>query len=78
MALKELRQMDREVLTLVYWDGLSHAETASVLGCSVNAVALRVKKAKVRLHDKLTSNISSFDLASKIWPLSIIRKDQLP
>lgn len=78
MALKELRQMDREVLTLVYWDGLNHAETASVLGCSVNAVALRIKKAKVRLHRKLTSNLSSFDLASKISPLSIIRKEQLP
>jgi RNA polymerase sigma factor (sigma-70 family) len=78
MALKELRQMDREVLTLVYWDGLSHHEVASVLGCSVNAVALRVKKAKVRLQDKLTSGSSTVDLATKISPLPITQKEQLP
>lgn len=51
--LQELRPLDREVLLLVYWEGLSHAEAASVLDCSVNAVALRVKKAKVRLEAKL-------------------------
>jgi RNA polymerase sigma factor (sigma-70 family) len=76
VALNELRQLDREVLTLIYWDGLSHAETASVLGCSINAVALRVKKAKVRLHNKL--NLSSVDLTSNTSPLPIIRKEQLP
>jgi 4-hydroxyphenylpyruvate dioxygenase-like putative hemolysin len=51
---------------------------ASVLGCSVNAVALRVKKAKVRLQDKLTSGSSTVDLATKISPLPITQKEQLP
>lgn len=77
-ALNELRELDQEVLTLIYWDGLSHAETAAVLGCSVNAVALRVKKAKVRLHHKLMSNLSSVDLDSKRSLLPIVRKEQLP
>lgn len=45
---------DREALLLVAWDGLSHAEAAQVLGCSVNAVALRVHKARRRLRDALS------------------------
>lgn len=53
-AVQTLGDKDREVLILLYWDGLSHAEAAAVLGCSVNAVALRVKKAKTRLQSKLS------------------------
>jgi RNA polymerase sigma-70 factor (ECF subfamily) len=77
-ALNGLRERDQEVLTLIYWDGLSHADAASVLDCSVNAVALRVKKAKARLHDKLMSDMSSTGRTSKTSPLPIIRKEQLP
>src|SRR5262249_39810461 len=35
-AVERLRPRDREVLRLVAWDGLSHAEAAVVLGCSAN------------------------------------------
>ncbi|MBO0810311.1 MAG: sigma-70 family RNA polymerase sigma factor [Actinobacteria bacterium] len=52
-AVERLPPLDRETLRLVAWDGLSHAETAEVLGCSVNAVALRVHKAKARLKAEL-------------------------
>jgi RNA polymerase sigma-70 factor (ECF subfamily) len=52
-AVERLPPLDREALRLVAWDGLSHAETAEVLGCSVNAVALRVHKAKARLRAEL-------------------------
>jgi RNA polymerase sigma-70 factor (ECF subfamily) len=52
-ALDELRPLDRETLLLVVWDGLSHAEAAAVLGCSVNAVALRIRRAKARLRGVL-------------------------
>jgi RNA polymerase sigma-70 factor (ECF subfamily) len=38
-AIEHLRPADREVLMLVLWEGLSHAEAALVLGCSVSAVA---------------------------------------
>lgn len=54
-ALSELRPLDKEVLLLVVWDGLTHAEAAAVLGCSVNAIALRMKRAKSRLRGALTS-----------------------
>ena len=52
-AAERLPPLDREALRLVAWDGLSHAEAAEVLGCTVNAVALRVHKAKARLKAEL-------------------------
>jgi RNA polymerase sigma-70 factor, ECF subfamily len=52
-AIGRLRPLEREALQLVAWDGLSHAEAAEVLGCSVNAVAVRVHKAKARLRAEL-------------------------
>jgi RNA polymerase sigma factor (sigma-70 family) len=54
-AIARLRPAEREALTLVLWDELSHAEAAEVLGCSVNAVAIRVHRAKARLRGALTS-----------------------
>ena len=53
-AMEQLRAADREALQLVAWDGLSHAEAAQVLGCTPNAVALRVHKAKSRLRGILS------------------------
>jgi RNA polymerase sigma factor (sigma-70 family) len=53
-AMEQLRPADREALQLVVWDGLSHAEAAQVLGCTPNAVALRVHKAKAQLRDILS------------------------
>jgi RNA polymerase sigma-70 factor (ECF subfamily) len=52
-AVERLRPAHREALQLVALDGLSHAEAAQVLGCSVNAIALRVHKAKARLKAEL-------------------------
>lgn len=49
-AIGRLRPRDREVLLLVLWERLSHAEAAQVLGCSVNAVTLRLRRAKLRLR----------------------------
>lgn len=54
-AIARLRPAEREALALVLWDELSHAEAAQVLGCSVNAVAIRVHRAKARLREALTS-----------------------
>jgi RNA polymerase sigma factor (sigma-70 family) len=76
-ALESLRFKDREVLILVYWDGLSHADAAIVLGCSVNAVALRVKKAKARLQLKL-SPLDVRKTAPPSPPLLTPRKEHLP
>lgn len=54
-AIESLRPTDREVLKLVAWDGLSHAEAAQILGCTPNAVALRLHKARSRLRRILSS-----------------------
>jgi RNA polymerase sigma-70 factor (ECF subfamily) len=48
-ALQRLRGQDREVLLLAAWENLSTAEIASVLGCSENAAAIRLHRARRRL-----------------------------
>lgn len=52
-AIGRLRPGDQEVLRLVLWDGLTHAEAAHVLGCSENAVGLRLRRAKTRVRRQL-------------------------
>lgn len=49
-ALVRLRPDDREVITLVAWEGLSHGEAAVALGCSTNAVGIRMHRARSRLR----------------------------
>ncbi|MEM7275965.1 MAG: RNA polymerase sigma factor, partial [Actinomycetota bacterium] len=52
-ALAGLTFDDQEVLRLVAWEGLSHAEVGEVLGCSTNAVGIRVHRARQRLEQQL-------------------------
>ncbi len=52
-AIESLRSVDRDALLLVLWDGLTHAEAAEVLECSVNAVGIRVHRAKRRVRSAL-------------------------
>jgi RNA polymerase sigma factor (sigma-70 family) len=52
-AMRQLPEGERETLMLVYWEQLSHAEAAQVLGCSPNAVAIRMHRAKERLRAAL-------------------------
>lgn len=52
-ALDRLAASDRELLMLVAWEELSHAETATVLGISANAVAIRVHRARKKLAARL-------------------------
>jgi RNA polymerase sigma-70 factor, ECF subfamily len=58
-AITRLRLQDQELLRLLFWDGLSHAEVAALLDCSVNAVAVRLQKAKRRLRAKLAIQSTS-------------------
>jgi RNA polymerase sigma factor (sigma-70 family) len=53
VAIERLRARDREVLRLIMWEQLSHAEAAVVLGCSANAVAQRLHTARERLRAEL-------------------------
>lgn len=58
-ALGRLRPVDREALQLVIWDQLSQAEAAQVLGCSANAVGIRVHRAKARLRAELAGTLQA-------------------
>jgi RNA polymerase sigma-70 factor, ECF subfamily len=52
-ALGELSEDDSEILTLATWEQLPHSEIAVALGCSVNAVAIRLHRARGKLADIL-------------------------
>jgi RNA polymerase sigma-70 factor, ECF subfamily len=52
-ALAALSADDRELLVMRAWDELSVTEMASILGCSPNAVSLRLFKARRRLAHEL-------------------------
>ena len=52
-AVGRLGPGDAELLQLLAWEQLSHAQAAVVLGCSVNAVAIRLHRARHRLADEL-------------------------
>ncbi|MEM9612005.1 MAG: RNA polymerase sigma factor [Actinomycetota bacterium] len=52
-ALDRLSFDDREILRLVTWEEMSHAEIAETLGCSVNAVGIRLHRARKRLRHEL-------------------------
>jgi RNA polymerase sigma-70 factor (ECF subfamily) len=59
-AVMGLAEMDREVLLLSAWEGLTHAEIAEVVGCSHAAADKRVARAKTRLarqYESLGSSI---------------------
>lgn len=49
-AFARLRPADQEVLRLTIWDGLSAAEAAAVLGCTVNALNVRAHRARTALR----------------------------
>jgi RNA polymerase sigma-70 factor (ECF subfamily) len=52
-ALRRLRPLDQEVLRLVAWEGLTPARIAAVLGCSANAAAIKLHRARKRLREEL-------------------------
>ena len=58
-ALERLRSKDREALRLVLWEQLSHREAAQVLGCSENALAIRIHRAKRRVGELLALDQST-------------------
>jgi RNA polymerase sigma factor (sigma-70 family) len=68
-ALDRLSVREREALQLVLWEELSHAEAAQVLGCSANAVAIRVHRAKTRLRRELSATeLSATELPATELP----------
>ncbi|MFJ1607903.1 RNA polymerase sigma factor [Streptomyces sp. NPDC088253] len=57
-TLERLPERHRDVLLLRYWDGLSTAETAEVLGCSGPAVWVRLHRAREAFRDGYASPAS--------------------
>ena len=57
-ALQFLSENDQEILRLLAWENLSHKEISVVVGCSENAVAIRIRRARVRLMKVLQSEKS--------------------
>jgi RNA polymerase sigma-70 factor (ECF subfamily) len=53
-VFRALPDDDRELLTLVAWEGLDPGEIAKVLGISANAVRIRLHRARRRLARGLT------------------------
>ena len=65
-ALQQLSDDDRELLRLVAWEQLPHAEIATVLGCATANVAVRLHRARARLRTLLSDlddhqAVSSYD-----------------
>lgn len=49
--LDAIPESDREVLMLAAWEGLDSAGMGRVLGCSANAAAVRLHRARARLSE---------------------------
>lgn len=54
-ALRQISDTDREVLLMATAEGLSHQDIGAALGLSVDAVKVRVHRARVRLNAALDS-----------------------
>jgi RNA polymerase sigma-70 factor (ECF subfamily) len=52
-ALRRLPERQRELLALNAWEGLDYGEIATVLGCSRNAVRIRLHRARASLAAEL-------------------------
>ena len=53
-ALETLSDHDRELVLLVAWEGLAVGEAAAALGCTRAAAAVRLHRARKRLHRALS------------------------
>jgi RNA polymerase sigma-70 factor (ECF subfamily) len=55
-ALRRLPERQRELLALNAWEGLDYGEIAVVLGCSRNAVRIRLHRARASLAAELAAS----------------------
>lgn len=55
-ALARMSQRDRELLTLLAWDGLTPAEAAEVTGCSRATFHVRLHRARTRFRELLLAS----------------------
>lgn len=69
-ALARLPAADRELLTLVAWQGLSHSAAARVLHCSTATLTVRLHRARRRLERAVAADPSSRDPS----PLMLVKE----
>jgi RNA polymerase sigma-70 factor (ECF subfamily) len=55
-ALARLREKDRDILQLAYWDELSIAEISGVLRCSESAAKVRLHRARAAFRKQMPVN----------------------
>ena len=53
--IANLPQADREIVTLVHWDGFTLAEVAAVMNVSASTVRSRYRRARARLRQQMES-----------------------
>ncbi|MGX9901689.1 RNA polymerase sigma factor [Arthrobacter sp. SA17] len=58
-ALDAMREKDRDILQLAYWDALTVAEIAAVLGCSESAAKVRLHRARTAFRKLLPASTES-------------------
>ncbi|GAA2562928.1 RNA polymerase sigma-70 factor (ECF subfamily) [Neomicrococcus aestuarii] len=56
-VLDQLRERDREILILAYWDGLRAADLAKVLDCSEGTAATRLNRARQAFAKKAPAHL---------------------
>ncbi|HEX3900390.1 MAG TPA: sigma-70 family RNA polymerase sigma factor [Mycobacteriales bacterium] len=62
-ALEALDTKDRELITLVYWDGLSCEQAATAIGISAVTARKRLQRTRDRLRDQLDQATGSEPVA---------------
>ena len=71
VALAELSEQDREIVTLTAWEGLAPREIACVMGTSANVVRIRLHRARARIKRQL-------DIPNEALPRSAIQASDKP
>jgi RNA polymerase sigma-70 factor (ECF subfamily) len=52
-SFARLSERDKEVLRLIFWDGLTNREAAQVMGCSYSVFTLRLYRARRRFSEAI-------------------------
>ncbi len=65
-ALRKLPRKMRAVLVLRYWEDLSEAETAALLGCSVGSVKAQASRGLARLREHLAPETPTYQAIAEV------------
>jgi len=58
-AMARLREQDRDILQLAYWDGLGCGEIARVLNCSESAAKVRLHRARGAFRKQMPAGVET-------------------